>query len=51
MKKIRIHSSPEYKTPKEDYCISIVENIFRFARIDLYYHLDEIYPGTLKRLD
>ena len=53
MRKIRIHSSPEYKNPKKDYCISIVENIFRFARIDLYniniIFTSDIFVSDLKK--
>jgi len=36
MKKINIHSDPEYKTPNKIQCISIIKNIFKSENINLF---------------
>jgi len=53
MKKIRIHSDPEYKTPKKNRCESIINNIFRSKKIELYniniIFTSEIIVSALKK--
>lgn len=36
MKKIIIHSNPDYEIPKKSYCISIVKNILKHQKIKKY---------------
>ena len=36
MKKIIIHSNPDYEIPKKNYCISIVKNILKYQNIKTY---------------
>ena len=36
MKKIIIHSNPDYEIPKKNYCISIVKNILKSQNIKTY---------------
>ena len=36
MKKIIIHSNPDYEIPKKNYCISIVKNILKLQNIKSY---------------
>ena len=53
MKKIRIHSNPEYKIPKKSSCISIIKNIFRAKKIDLFnvniIFTSDIFVSDLKK--
>ena len=53
MKKIRIHSNPEYETPKKNRCVSIIKNIFKFKNINLYniniIFTSDIYVSDLKK--
>jgi len=53
MKKIRIHSDPNYKTPKKIQCISIIENILKTRKIELYniniIFTSDIFVSDLKK--
>ena len=53
MKKIRVHSNPEYKRPKKLRCILIIENIFRSIKIDSYniniIFTSDIFVSNLKK--
>ena len=53
MKKIRIHSNPEYETPKKNRCISIIKNIFKSNNVDIYniniIFTSDIFVSDLKR--
>jgi len=53
LKIIRIHSDPEYKAPKKNRCISIIENIFRSRKINLYniniIFTSDIFVSDLKK--
>ena len=53
MKKISIHSNPEYDYPNKDLCISIIKNIFKFNKINLYdisiIFTSDIFVSDLKK--
>ena len=53
MKNIRIHSDIEYKIPKKSRCISIINNIFRSEKIDLFniniIFTSDIFVSDLKK--
>ena len=53
MKKIRIHSNPEYEKPNKNRCVSIIKNIFKFNNVDLYniniIFTSDIYVSDLKK--
>ena len=53
MKKIRIHSNPEYETPKKNRCVSIIKNILKSNNVDLYniniIFTSDIYVSDLKK--
>jgi len=53
MKKIKVHSDPEYQQPKKPRCISIIKNIFKFNNIDLYniniIFTSDIFVSDLKK--
>ena len=53
MKKIRVHSDPEYRKPKIPRCISIIKNIFKSNNIDLYniniIFTSDIFVSDLKK--
>jgi rRNA maturation RNase YbeY len=53
MKKIRIHSNPEYETPKKNRCVSIIKNIFKSNNVYLYniniIFTSDIYVSDLKK--
>ena len=53
MKKIRIHSNPEYDYPNKDLCILIIKNIFKFNKINLYdisiIFTSDIFVSDLKK--
>ena len=53
MKKISIHSNPEYDYPNKDLCILIIKNIFKFNKINLYdisiIFTSDIFVSDLKK--
>ena len=53
MKKIIIHSNPDYEVPKKKYCISIVKNILKHQKIKKYdiniIFTSDIYVSDLKK--
>ena len=53
MKKISIRSNPEYDYPNKDLCISIIKNIFKFNKINLYdisiIFTSDIFVSDLKK--
>ena len=53
MKKISIHSNPEYDYPNKDLCILIIKNIFKFHKIKLYdisiIFTSDIFVSDLKK--
>mgnify|MGYP001391453602 FL=1 len=53
MKKIIIHSNPDYEVPKKNYCISIVKNILKHQKIKKYdiniIFTSDIYVSDLKK--
>ena len=53
MKKIKVHSNPEYQQPKKPRCISIIKNIFKSNNIDLYniniIFTSDIFVSDLKK--
>ena len=46
MKKIIIHSDPEYQTPKKNPCISIIKNIVKSKNID-FYNINIIFTSDI----
>ena len=53
MKEINIHSNPEYDTPNEKICKSIINYVFRIEKINLYevsvIFTSDIYVSDLKK--
>ncbi|MEC7849304.1 MAG: rRNA maturation RNase YbeY [Candidatus Neomarinimicrobiota bacterium] len=53
MKKISIHSNPEYDYPNKDLCILIIKNIFKSNKINLYdisiIFTSDIFVSDLKK--
>jgi len=53
MKKIRIHSNQEYETPKKSCCISIINNILKSKKINLFnisiIFTSDIFVSDLKK--
>ena len=53
MKKISIHSNPEYDYPNKDLCILIIKNIFKFNKINIYdisiIFTSDIFVSDLKK--
>ena len=53
MKEINIHSNPEYETPNEKICKSIINYVFRKEKINLYeisvIFTSDIYVSDLKK--
>ena len=53
MKKISIRSNPEYDYPNKALCISIIKNIFKFNKINLYditiIFTSDIFVSDLKK--
>ena len=53
MKKISIQSNPEYGSPNKNLCNSIIENIFRLNKIDVYdisvIFTSDIFVSDLKK--
>jgi len=53
MKKIRIHSNQEYETPKKSRCISIINNILKSKKINLFnisiIFTSDIFVSDLKK--
>ena len=53
MKKISIHSNPEYDTPNEKICKSIIDYVFSLEKINLYevsiIFTSDIYVSDLKK--
>ena len=53
MKEINIHSNPEYETPNEKICKSIINYVFSLEKINLYevsvIFTSDIYVSNLKK--
>ena len=53
MKKIRIHTNPEYEIPKRTRCIAIIKDIFKANNVDLYdiniIFTSDIFVSDLKK--
>ncbi len=53
MKKIIIHSNPDYAIPKKNYCVSIVKNILKRHNIKTYniciIFTSDVYVSDLKK--